>query len=200
MPDSDPVSSDRVSDSSGFDTTSGPSLDEGRVGSWSLGIALLLVAAFFLYFARDIRAIGLGSSADPGPVFLPWFLAIVLAIGGVVELAGAVWISVSGANKQTAATATSDANRESNRPASGSPGGIAKTATLVAIIATYLVLIPWIGFQIATLGFTTLMLMMLGSRWWISMLVGVCLILIVRTLFEGFFEIQLPSGYWRLAW
>ena len=54
--------------------------------SLTLGLVLILVAAFFIVFAKDIPRLGLAGDTDPGPRALPLAMAFVVAAGGLIEL------------------------------------------------------------------------------------------------------------------
>ena len=54
--------------------------------SVSLGVALLVVGAFFFFFAGGIKTSAFAGKGDPGPRAIPVTLSIVLMLGGLIEI------------------------------------------------------------------------------------------------------------------
>ena len=160
--------------------------------SVAFGAALILVAAFFLIFAKDVPRRGLAGDTDPGPRALPMALAIFLAAGGCVEVCRATVYA-----RRKPAT--------SNLPPTPSAAEAATTtvartnfAILTAAVFSYVVALSWLGFQVSTLVFASSLLVWLGARWWTAVLSGLLLVIVVRVLFVSLFHVQLPAGVFGL--
>lgn len=169
-----------------------------------LGAALILVAAFFFVFAKDIPRTGLAGNTDPGPRALPLVMATVVAAGGMIEvLRGAIRRKQSesaefepaepepaGPARAMQATAS-----EASEPTSNS---FTNFGVLTAAMLAYLLSLAWLGFQVSTAVFASAVLMWLGARWWSAILSSLVIVMIVRVLFVGLFHVQLPEG--SLGW
>lgn len=157
----------------------------------ALAAALLLVSALFLVFAKDIPRQGLAGNTDPGPRALPVAMALLVGVGGIVELARAL----RNRPRRFAASSSGD----------DAPIGAAEDMSyrnfvvLTAAMLLYLVALSWFGFQLSTLLFTAGVLIWLGARWWVAVLASLAMVLVVRVLFVELFHVQLPAGAWGLA-
>lgn len=161
--------------------------DSDKATGVSFGLGLVAVAAFFLFFARDIGRAGLASNGDPGPRLFPVACSLALLAGGLFELARWGW-----------------ARRR--KPIGGVPRppfrwralfqdpGKRNAAIVVAALAVYIPAIDWLGFAASSLLFSTVLLIRLGARWWSAVLVSVLLLVVIELLFVNVFKVPLPSG------
>lgn len=162
--------------------------------SLSLGIAFILVAAFFIVFAKDIPRIGLTGASDPGPRVFPLAMAIVVAAGGLFEL-----IRAAMNRRQASETPSRVAESTGTKTIASVQSSYKNFAVLTGTTLIYLVALFWLGFQISTLLFSSVVLIWLGARWWSALLSGLLIVIVVRVLFVGLFHVQLPAGVFRLA-
>jgi len=117
-------------------------------------------------------------------------LALVVAVGGVIELIRGGWHRRRAGSRQPSALALA-AEHDSNQ---STPGSYTNFSVLTIAVFVYLVGLSWLGFQISTLLFTSGILMWLGARWWSAILSSLAIVVVVRVLFVGLFHVQLPSG------
>ena len=136
---------------------------------------------------------GLTPDADPGSRAVPVALAVVVAMGGIVELLRATLFL-----RRHADTASD----HQHPPATIAPGrpNYANVGGLATAVLVYLVALSWLGFQVSTVLFCLVVLMRLGARWWSALLAGLAIVIVVRMLFVGLFHVQLPAGAFGLAW
>lgn len=163
--------------------------------SLAFGVALILVAAFFIVFAKDVPRTGLAGNTDPGPRAMPLALALVVAAGGLIELVRGA-ISRRPSNISTPTPPPDSASTETGEPAATS---FKNFGVLTAAVFVYLLALSWLGFHISTLLFATGVLTWLGARWWSAFLSGLAIVIVVRVLFVGLFHVQLPAGALGLA-
>jgi hypothetical protein len=142
---------------------------QGTSSEFSLGLALVVVALLALAFARMIPDSALGNNRDPGPRAFPLLLSAALLIGGIIQLV--------------------------RHFAIGSiPRGDRNVAILLAALVLYVPAIAWIGFALSTLLFSAGTMTWLGTRWFISVLISIGLVVVVEVLFVLLFKVQLPAG------
>ena len=142
-----------------------------------LGGVLVGLALAVVVLSRSIKSLGIGENFDPGSKAFPLGLAIILGIGGIIE----IWRSRHHARavKPTA--------------------GKAKTAlTLLIGLGAYVFLLPWLGFALSTLTLGTAMMVWLGNTWLRSLTAAVILIAVVYGLFVVAFKVPLPGGVLNL--
>ncbi len=162
--------------------------------SVTLGVALILVAAFFIVFAKDIPRVGLAGDADPGPRAFPLAMAIVVAAGGLIEL-----IRAAMSLRQTRGTRSHVSESTGAKNIASARTSYKNFALLTGATFVYLVALSWLGFQISTLLFSSAVLSWLGARWWSALLAGLMIVIVVRVLFVGLFHVQLPVGVFNLT-
>lgn len=142
-----------------------------------LGIFFLGTALLIVIFSGSIQAIGFGNNFDPGPKAFPIGLSVLLAIGGGFEFF-----------KRN--------NRLNENQASGKRG-----STVLLLLTTFLIyvlILPWLGFLTSTLIMATLMMTLLGNRWYFSLLVSLILCGLIIILFVLTFKVPLPGGVWGM--
>lgn len=163
--------------------------------SFAFAAALILVAAFFFVFAKDIPRTGLAGNSDPGPRALPMALALVVAAGGLIELFRAA------KNRRRPGNDSESTGVPQSKPlvADEQPTSYKNFAVLTTAVFMYVLALSWLGFQISTVLFTSLVLIWLGARWWSAFLTSLAIVIVVRVLFVGLFHVQLPAGALGLA-
>ena len=154
-------------------------------GDTSLSLFWIGLGLFFLWFSRDIPAANFTSEGDPGPRAFPQWLALTLVLGGTFELARQRFLPI----------------RPERQPASKEDAPLKPFNALVVLVAVglYIPMLPWIGFSIATLVLVTGLLRFLGSRWWLSVTVAFCLVVLIQLLFGYGFNVPLPTNHWGLV-
>ena len=154
-------------------------------GDLSLSLFWIGLGLFFLWFARDIPEASFTSAGDPGPRAFPQWLGLALIIGGSCELI-----------RQRLGRATHQQQTGEEKGQALQP--VNALVVLVAV-GLYIPALPWIGFSIATLVLVTTLLRFLGSRWWLSATVALCLLLLIQLLFGYAFNVPLPTNHWGLV-
>jgi hypothetical protein len=148
-------------------------------------ITLILISGVVIVATFRIQTLGLPENHDPGPRALPWFLAGLLMIGGLYELAAALLTKPPASAPQ----------KTQEPPAE--PAHIRNTLILLGSLILYFVAMPWIGFFVATLCFSISMMRLLGTGWIFSAIASVAMLLTVHLLFVQLFKVQLPAGVLR---
>lgn len=160
-----------------------PDADTASGDVW-LGAVLVGLAVIVIGLAQSIRALGLGDNYDPGSKAFPVGLAIILAIGGLIE----VWQGRR--NRSVRHSASSETTP---------PSGRTKTAALLLLgFGVYIGALPWLGFTLATLIMTNAMMIWLGNPWPRSIIGSIVLVGLVYTLFVVGFKVPLPGGVLNL--
>ena len=136
-------------------------------------LALVVVAASGGYL---LSALGLpaGSTARPGPGFFPVVVALVWTASAFRR-----------APARRAAEPASD-----HAPAEATGRVLATAAALIA----FCLLLPWIGYPVASLLFVTLVLRWLGAGWRMAVLTGVGSAVVSYYLFAVLLSVPLPRG------
>ena len=153
--------------------------------SLSLGLVLLGVATFALYFSRDISYTGLSPQGGLGPRAFPVGLSICLLSSGVYYIGR--WLI-------TKLTSTSAARGDLREPSGSTPVGWANVVIVIAALAIYIPAISWLGFSLSSWVIASALMTRLGTRWWWSVLNSAALILAIKVLFLYLFKVQLPAG------
>jgi hypothetical protein len=158
---------------------------ERSTGDWSLCLFWVGVGLFFLWFARDIPVASFTSEGDPGPRAFPRWLGAALVIGGLFEIVR---------QRLLKSPAKSEAPKEAT-PALSRLNGL----VVLSAVAIYIPALTLIGFSVATFCLVTGLLRFLGSRWWISAVTAITLVVLIQLLFAYGFNVPLPTNYWGLV-
>ena len=122
---------------------------------------------------------------DPGPFVLPIALAAVLLVGLVSQ----VFWSYRKPAPPPGVSETEDHSPEETEPAQNG-----FVVMIIAAMAAYLVLMPWLGFSIVTVFFAAGLIWRFGSGIGTSVLSAVLLTIVVKALFTIVFKVPLPEG------
>jgi hypothetical protein len=161
---------------------------------WSLGPVLILLGALTLCLAQDIPQTSLGNNRDPGPRAFPTALATLLILGGLYELGRSV------VRRLRQRPSSSDGTRlGSIWTPLGQPQN-RDALVLIAALALYLAAMPWVGFPLTTLVFSTGMMLRLGAPLRLATPVSLGLVTVIYLLFAVLFKVQLPPGVLGLSW
>ena len=154
----------------------------------AVGAFLITLSSCALVLSRGIEQLGMPDAGDPGSKAFPIGLGVILFVAGVYEIGrwflarkraedGAVWFEPAQLKSET--------------------------ARRLGLISLSLILYVWLlgplGFASATLVFCIPWMKRLGSRWWVSAVVAIALVLAIEILFDGVFQVQLPKGTTPLA-
>jgi len=161
---------------------------------WSLGPALILLGALTLFLTQDIPQPSLGNNQDPGPRTFPIALATLLILGGVYELGRNVIRCVRRGPSPSHGIRLGSVWRPLVRPESRD------ALILIGALVLYLAAMPWVGFPLATLLFSTGMMLRLGAHWRLATPVSLGLVTAIYLLFTVLFKVQLPAGVLGLSW
>jgi putative tricarboxylic transport membrane protein len=157
---------------------------ERSTDDWSLSLFWMGVGLFFLWFARDIPVASFTSEGDPGPGAFPRWLGSALVFGGLFELLRQRLLKSSAKSEEPAETTPSLSRRNG--------------LVVLLAVAIYIPSMTLIGFSLATLCLVTALLRFLGSRWWISAVAAISLVVLIQLLFAYGFNVPLPTNYWGL--
>jgi hypothetical protein len=149
-------------------------------------MALILVGALFLFFAKDIGRSGLIADDDPGPRAMPITISLLLIAGGLVQTA-VTWLPRIWSRE---APPANDRVREAN----GTRRGLLNVCVLIGSLLGFLALVQLVGFLASTFLFAFFLTWWLEARWWHALLFAVALTLVIDVLFVHMFEVALPSG------
>ena len=145
-------------------------------------ITLILISGVVIVATFQIQTLGMPGNHDPGPRALPWFLAGLLMLGGLYELAAALLKKpVPAAPQQT-------------QEPRAEPAHVRNTAILLGSLILYFAAMPWVGFFISTLCFSIAMMRLLGTGWILSAVASIAMLMTVHLLFVQLFKVQLPGG------
>ncbi|MDE0736211.1 MAG: tripartite tricarboxylate transporter TctB family protein [Pirellulaceae bacterium] len=158
---------------------------ERSTGDVSLNLFWVGVGLFFLWFARDIPVASFTSEGDPGPRAFPRWLGAALVFGGLFELL----------RQRLLNSAAAGASGTASPPALSRRNGL----VVLLAVAIYIPAVTLIGFSLASLTLVTGLLRFLGSRWWISAIAAVTLVVLIQLLFAYGFNVPLPTNYWGLV-
>ncbi len=147
--------------------------------SVSLGVALLVVGAFFFFFAGGIETSAFAGKGDPGPRAIPVTLSIVLMLGGLIEIG--VY-----AKRGRAPKVEEPSGKVWLQP------GNKKVVVFTTMLLVYLITIPF-AFYTSTFVFAALAVWYLGARWWAAFLVSAAIVTVVWVLFVRLFLVPLPT-------
>lgn len=146
-----------------------PLLDKLRAYSLSGFFVSLGITAIIL--ALRIPKTGFQSEYDPGPAAVPALMGLSLTLGGLYQGLLA-W----------------------RRSETTSPLHLKAFWILAGGLVAYAVAMPSVGFALSTVTLVTWMATWLGSRWWVSLLFALGIVLLVQILFGQLFKVPLPQG------
>lgn len=164
--------------------------------SSGFGLFLITIGTFALWQSRDIALIGLGGNHDPGPRAFPIGLSLILVVGGIVQVALALF----------ARRIKGSSHGQPLLPPLWKPRriltdrGTQNVALVIVGVIVYVLAIEWIGFALSTLLFGSGMMVRLGTRWWQAIAMTLLLIVIIELLFTLLLEVQLPTGQFGLPY
>lgn len=143
------------------------------------GLIFLLLGLFLFYVGADLD---LGSLVVPGPGALPKFALAGLIILSLVLIAS---------SRRAPATAPQVASADEPRP-----GSMARVLITMALLVTFLVVLPSLGFLVAS-GLLMMSLAMLGAEKPFSVrpaLAGLAVAVAAYVVFVRLLDVRLPSG------
>ncbi len=150
----------------------------------AFGIFLIFIATTILFFSQSIRVNDFGNH-DPGPRVIPIAMAVIMLLGGIVEVVSGFRVVPVPLQPQPQALEQTASNADWKRGLS----------VLIGLLA-YLIVMNWLGFLVCTLIFGSIALISLGSRWWTALLSSLCIVVIVQILFVELFHVSLPTSVW----
>ena len=145
-----------------------------------LPLAILVMAGVYLTQALQLPR---GTMARPGAGWYPTAIAVfacIVALGATVH---AFRTPVAAREPM----AGDDANARARR---------GRVVGMVLSLLAFCLVMPWIGYPIASLAFVTTALVGLGSRWPMALAVGVLSAALSYVLFAVLLDVPLPRGPW----
>lgn len=149
-------------------------------GTTAFGLFLIAIGLFALFCARDIRQQSLAVH-DPGPRALPLICGWLMLVGGIVQVATALFRS-----RQHRLRWKFEQPLRELCPS--------RTIWTLMALVLYLLLLPWVGYSLATVLFLGITLKLFGSGWGETVVVTVVLVSLISILFERLFQVTLPQG------
>lgn len=143
----------------------------------ALALFFVLTGLVAVVLAARIPETGFQSEFDPGSRLLPTLMGVALMVGGVVEAVRA--------RKKAAEVNHMDSD-------------LGKFSLVLVLLALYVAMLPYLGFSIATVAVTTVVARVMGSPWWVALVLAVGLVVGVHLLFVYLFRVPLPSSAWGL--
>lgn len=153
----------------------------------SLGVAWLAIGILTCALASRISYTSLGDNHDPGPRAFPLALGVCLAIGGIAEI-----YSTVRHQRRQAGAGRFVGEEGRNRFLSHKPNR--DTLLFLAALLVYIPAISVIGFSLATISFSFLIMMRLGAGTRMALLLSGVMVLVIHLLFVRLFKVQLPPG------
>lgn len=152
-------------------------------GSSALGAFLVTLGVLALFCSRGIVGLGVGSAGDPGSKAFPIGLGALLFAGGVYEIV-----------RWAMARKGAEGRAPLFDPAALKDGQAGRLALISLSMILYVWLLGPLGFASATLVFCIPWMKWFGSRWWVSAVFALTLVIAIEILFDGVFQVQLPKG------
>ncbi|MBI5578217.1 MAG: tripartite tricarboxylate transporter TctB family protein [Deltaproteobacteria bacterium] len=159
------------------------------------GLVILLVAIGYLWEAQNVPLL-YQVPGVPGPTTFPWLLGIVFGLSGV-------WLLVS-PHRLIARLRKEAADEDEDAPEAPAPSGAAfwdpitrdwHFYTIWAVILGYLVLMPSLGFPVATALLLAMFVSLLGEqRWWVVAGLALVATTVIYTGFALGLRVRLPLG------
>ncbi len=156
-------------------------LGRAQVGDAVAGVVLVLIAWYVVDTAGGFRGDGW---------LTPIALAYLVGLGGVVLI-------VQAAIKTLRASDPVEPDPGAVEPASLTVAAMVLPLALVVATVVYVLLIPRLGFHLASLVFIPAVLAFLGMRrWWVYPVTALGFVGFVHLVFERTFTIPLPRAAW----
>jgi hypothetical protein len=136
------------------------------------------------YFCIESYRLGLGSIHAPGPVFLPFWVSIIIFIFAVVLL-------LQGMRKKLIGKVEPFFRGENLR----------SVVYGTVLLFMYGLLFNWIGFALCTFLFTGFCLKAIGKKKWLTVIgISLTVTILAYMLFVEWLQIQFPKGSWVTGW
>lgn len=119
-----------------------------------------------------------------GPAFFPEVLAIAYLVLGVIQILAGFKVQ-----KQIEEGTPSDTQEAQKKK-----GRVWPTVEFIALLIAFIVLFEPLGFIISTIAFLFLLMLLLGVKWWKSLLYAIIYTAVIYLLFGKLFTIGLPAG------
>jgi putative tricarboxylic transport membrane protein len=159
------------------------------------GLIILLVAIGYLWEAQNVPLL-FQTPGVPGPTTFPWLLGIVFGVSGM-------WLLIS-PHKLIARYRKKAADEDEDAPEAPAPSGAAfgeivtrdwHFYTIWAVILGYLVLMPSLGFPVATALLIAMFVFLLGEqRWWVVAGLALAATTVIYAGFALGLRVRLPLG------
>ncbi len=154
-----------------------------QIGDAVAGVVLVLIAWYVLTTASGFRGDGW---------LTPTVLAYLVGLGGVVLIVQAAIRTL-----RARVPAEVQAEADADEPTSLTVAAMLLPLALVVATVIYVLLIPRLGFHLASLLFIPAVLAFLGMRrWWVYPITALGFVGFVHLVFERTFTIPLPRAAW----
>ena len=161
------------------------------------GLAILLVAAGYLWEAQNVSD-NFQMPGVPGPTAFPDLLGVVFGLAGL-------WLLISPdkwLGKQKIAAVDEDDEEEQPEPPASSGAGFWRRLAgswhfyaMWAVVLGYLLLMPWLGFPLATAVLLATFFLLLGeTRWPVVLGLALAVTLVIYAGFALGLNVRLPLG------
>ena len=152
------------------------------------GLICLALSFGLLYLTRGLPQ---SSMVPVGPDFYPRIVLAVMAVLSMMLIAADVLAGWRGGQGGTSAEAAVTPEKRNYR----------LVAVTLAVFAVYVLLLPYLGFRVATFVFVAALQVVLGEprgwRRWVYVVVAALATVIVTYLaFETYLSVLLPRGRW----
>jgi len=147
---------------------------------YSLGLFFALVGAGCLIAIRFHTTRSLTNPNDPGPWLMPTLLGSLLLIGGIAFMVSRI----------ARPRIHSGTDASSGDPINWLPW------LLLGGVVLYVLVLPWIGFLLATPAFVFIMLWRMKIVWWKALIAALVLTGVGQLLFVWGFRTPLPTASW----
>lgn len=155
---------------------------------FSFGVCLIILAGVGFMMAGKIQSIGFQDPSDPGPRFFPQTLLFFLALSGIIEsVIHGRRLGLKFGNPQSTASIEELAEGGQAFKKRYLVTGITSMAFLVLVM-------PWIGFPLASILFLSMTMPVLGIPWKLAILYALGMTAVIWLVFVWGLQAPLPRG------
>ncbi len=151
------------------------------------GSSLIVTSIIVFSITAGFPAFRIRGQELPGPKFFPNILSMVILAAGIYVIVLAIVKEIIRRRKAEPPQKTPLEDTVTKR-------GFLNILAVTVGTFLYIIMVDITGFNLTTVAFSSLLMMMLNVRWWRALIYSVILVVVIVLIFGTAFRIPLPEG------